>query len=100
MNIELISDGAHAQIRVEGRVDTATAPQLQEYVAGMSVSAESLAIDCSSLEYLSSAGLRALLFAHKRFAAQGNPLILENVSPSVRDVLDLTGFSAVFDVRS
>ncbi len=100
MEIESVSDGPVAHIRVIGRVDTATAPQLQEYVAGMPASVESLAMDCSELEYLSSAGLRALLLAHKRFAAKGNPLVLENVSSAVRDVLDLTGFSAVFDVRS
>lgn len=100
MEIESVSDGPDARIRVIGRVDTATAPQLQEYVAGMPASVESLAIDCAKLEYLSSAGLRAFLYAHKCFAVKGHALVLENVSPEVREVLDLTGFSAIFDVRS
>ncbi len=99
MNITVTSEAPDVRIAVSGRVDTNSAPELTAFVDGLSGELAGLAIDCSDLEYLSSAGLRALLIAHKRVARSGGRLVLEYVSPAVTDVLALTGFSGIFDVR-
>lgn len=99
MDITVISGAPDARIAVSGRVDTSTAPELTAFVSDLPGELTGLAVDCSGLEYLSSAGLRALLIAHKRVARAGGRLVLEHVSLAVLDVLTLTGFSGIFDVR-
>lgn len=100
MQVTVVSEPPDARVAVSGRIDTSTVREFESAVEGLLAVAASLAIDCSELEYLSSAGLRALLVAHKRLVSGGGrALVLEHVSPAVADVLTLTGFSGIFDVR-
>ena len=80
-------------ITVSGRVDTVTAP---EFEAGLKFGdATCVVIDLANVPYMSSAGLRLLLSAHKTMIARGGELQLANVQEAVRDVLDITGFSDI-----
>ena len=80
-------------ITVSGRVDTVTAPELE---AGLKFGdATCVVIDLANVPYMSSAGLRLLLTAHKTMIARGGELQLANVQEAVRDVLDITGFSDI-----
>lgn len=99
MNITVVSGEPDVRVAVSGRVDTNTAPELMAFVEGLSGELTGLSIDCADLEYVSSAGLRALLVAHKRVARGGGALVLEHVGRDVLDVLTITGFSSIFDVR-
>lgn len=99
MDIAIQREAPEARIALTGRLDVASAPLLQDFVAALSGPLESLVVDCAQLEYVSSAGLRALLMAHKRAMRDGSPLVLEQVADTVCEVLDMTGFSKVFDVR-
>ena len=100
MDIVIQREAPEVCIALVGRLDVASASRLQDFATALPGVIESLAVDCAQLEYVSSAGLRALLIAHKRAMRDGSPLVLENVASTVREVLDMTGFSKVFEVRS
>lgn len=82
---------------VAGRLDTNTAPELE--AALNNIGAKDIVLDCESLEYVSSAGLRVILAAHKRLAAAEQRLTLRNIRPEVRSVLDMTGFSRILFIE-
>lgn len=75
-------------IILEGRLDTITAPQLEE--AMHTESPEMLILDMQKLDYISSAGLRVILKLRRTIQGQ---LIIRNANDLVREVFDLTGFS-------
>ena len=86
--------------RMEGRLDTSTAPAFEERVLGwLEAGATSLELDCRSLDYVSSAGLRVFLGAVKRLKPQGGRLVLVGTRGVVREVLDLAGFGALVELK-
>lgn len=84
-------------VAIEGRLDTNTAPELETVLND--VNASNLVLDCLALEYVSSAGLRVILAAHKRLAALGQSLTLKNIRQEVRAVFDMTGFSKILTIE-
>lgn len=84
-------------VAIEGRLDTNTAPELETVLND--VNASNLVLDCLALEYVSSAGLRVILAAHKRLAASGQSLTLKNIRQEVRAVFDMTGFSKILTIE-
>lgn len=96
MEIKTKTEGDTLTISVSGRVDTVTAPELE---AGLKFGdAKDVAIDLSGVPYMSSAGLRLLLTAHKTMLARGGSLRIANVQQTVREVLDITGFSDILNL--
>lgn len=96
MEIKTKSEGTKLTISVSGRVDTVTAPELE---AGLKFGdATCVVIDLENVPYMSSAGLRLLLTAHKTMIASGGELQIANVQPSVKEVLDITGFSDILNL--
>ena len=95
MEIKTKAAGSRLTIAVSGRVDTVTAPELE---AGLKFGdATSVLVDLGNVPYMSSAGLRLLLTAHKAMLAKGGELTIANVQPSVKDVFDITGFSDILN---
>lgn len=96
LNIVTNLNDTALELALEGRLDTVTAPQLQntinEYLEGV----EDLVMDCKDLSYISSAGLRVLLTARK--TVQGD-VTLKNVDPSVMEVLEITGFIDILTIE-
>ena len=93
MEIKTKAEGNRLTISVAGRVDTVTAPELE---AGLKFGdATSVVIDLGNVPYMSSAGLRLLLTAHKTMLGKGGELQIANVQPSVKEVFDITGFSDI-----
>ena len=96
MEIKTKTEGTRLTIAVSGRVDTVTAPELE---AGLKFGdATCVVIDLAGVPYMSSAGLRLLLTAHKTMVGKGGELQIANVQPSVKEVLDITGFSDIFNL--
>ena len=88
--------GDSLTIAVSGRVDTVTDPELE---AGLKFGdARVVVLDIADVPYMSSSGLRLLLAAHKTMLARGGELQIANVQPSVREVLDITGFSGILNL--
>lgn len=82
-------------LKVEGRLETATAPQLDAEVKGIAPEVKTLRFELGGLEYVASAGLRVLLTAQKAMNARQGRMELSNVNDTVRHVFDITGFSPV-----
>ncbi|MBQ3043772.1 MAG: STAS domain-containing protein [Alistipes sp.] len=84
-------------VLIVGRLDTNTAPELEAALNG--ITAKEVVLDCSSLEYVSSAGLRVILASHKHLMAAEQRLTLRNICTEVRSVLDMTGFSRILFIE-
>lgn len=92
--IESAGDGI---IALSGRLDAAQARKAQEFLDGVACPRE---LDCTRLEYISSAGLGVLLRTQKRVMGQGGGLRLVNVSNHIRDVFRYSGFDKIFVIES
>ena len=85
----------------EGRLDFAAAPAFQEAIErllGGTPGPPAVMIDGAALEYVSSAGLRAILLAARAAQSAGVPFGLCALQPAVREVFDLSGFSRIIAV--
>ena len=85
-------------IALEGRLDTMTAPDLEAELSKSLADCDSLVFDFSKLDYISSAGLRVLLSAHKAMVTKGG-MKITNVNEMVREVFDVTGFSDILNIE-
>ncbi|MBO5896252.1 MAG: STAS domain-containing protein, partial [Clostridia bacterium] len=86
MNINKIKDNDKTIFEIEGRLDTITAPVLENAINDEGAALEKLVLDFKGVDYISSAGLRVLLAAQKKMNAQGS-MELVNVAGAVMDVL-------------
>ena len=94
MTIEKTLTGETLTLKVIGRLDTSTAPQLEAEMNDSLDSAKDLILDFSELEYISSAGLRVILKVQKIMNKQGT-MKLTGVNDTVMEVFDITGFSDI-----
>lgn len=86
-------------VKVVGRVDSSTAPQLGEALnTQFDAGTNNLVLDLSEVEYMSSAGLREMVAALKRAKQGGGDLRLCTPSERVVEVLDLAGLDSIFQV--
>ena len=100
MTIEKKENGSEITLLPAGRLDTTTAPQLEEQINAVSEGAERLILDFQDLDYLSSAGLRVLLSAHKAFMKRGSgEMIICHVNETIQEVFEVTGFMDIFNVE-
>lgn len=99
MTIEKKENGTALEIALEGRLDTMTAPELEAELNQSLGSAESLTLDFSKLEYISSAGLRVLLSAHKAMSAKGG-MKITNANEIVQEVFEVTGFADILSINN
>ena len=98
MTIEKAQNNGALTLALEGRLDTVTAPQLEAELKNSLEGAESLTLDFSKLDYISSAGLRVLLSAHKILASKGG-MKVTNVNEIVREVFEVTGFADILNIE-
>lgn len=84
---------------VKGRLDTTTSPQLEQRLGSDLEEIQELVLDFASLEYISSAGLRVLLAAHKRMKRQEGELVIRGANEMVREVFTITGFMDILHVE-
>ena len=86
---------SETRVKVQGSVSSANAAIFEEELFS-AISGQDLTIDAEDLVYISSAGLRVLLKAKKNLKGQ---VVIENVSPEVYEILDMTGFTEILTVR-
>ena len=98
MTIEIKKNVAEVTIEVAGRLDTITAPVLEQTINENIGDAKSLVLSLSGLEYISSAGLRVLLGAQKKMKQIGS-MKLTGVCDEVMDVLEMTGFADILTIE-
>lgn len=88
-----------AVFSLEGRLDTITAPELEQEIRALPDDMSGLTLDMEKLDYISSAGLRVLLIALKKMEHQGGVQVV-NVNENIRGILDITGFSDILTIGS
>ena len=98
MTITKKQNGTELEIALEGRLDTMTAPELEAELKRSLDGIESLTIDFSKLDYISSAGLRVILTAHKAMSSR-NGMKVTHVNEIVQEVFDVTGFADILTVE-
>ena len=98
LNIKKNIEGKKAVFALEGRLDTVTAPELEKVVKEIPDEITELVLDLEKLEYISSAGLRVLLSAHKQMALKDG-MKVKNINEIVSEVFEVTGFSDILDVE-
>ena len=97
MTINKLLSGDSLTLAVEGRLDTLTAPELEAEINQSAEGISSLVLDFAKLDYVSSAGLRVLLSAHKRMQAKGGMKIV-HINEIVREVFEVTGFANILNI--
>ena len=96
MDINFNKNGGELTVAIDGRLDTITAPELESFLLKNYEGASVLIFDCEKLMYVSSAGLRVLLTAHKRMKGA---MKLKNVSELVMEVFEMTGFADIWEIE-
>ena len=97
MTIQKTANGNALEIALEGRLDTVTAPDLENELKTSLEGVETLTFNLSKLDYISSAGLRVLLSAHKIMSARGG-MKVTHVNEIVQEVFEVTGFADILNI--
>ena len=98
MTIEKKINNDAVTLIVSGRLDTQTAPELENELDKTLSNVKELTFDMTNLEYVSSAGLRVILKAQKAMNAQGS-MKLTGVNDSIMEVFDITGFLDILTIE-
>ena len=96
MKIDFNKVGGNLNVALEGRLDTVTAPEFESFLCENYAGVTAIAIDCKELAYVSSAGLRVLLAAHKKMRGA---MKLTNVCELVMEVFEMTGFADILTIE-
>ena len=96
MKINYNKESEKLTLAPEGRLDTMSAPVLEKEVGELLSGVTELVLDMANVEYVSSAGLRVLLVAHKKMNGK---MKLTNVCELVMEVFELTGFADILVIE-
>jgi len=98
MKIDVNKVDNKAVVALTGRLDTTTAPELEAALKEVINGLTELTFDFKSLEYISSAGLRILLATQKMMNKQGT-MTIQNVSSTIMEVFEITGFVDILTIE-
>ena len=98
MTIKTEKNDSALAVFLEGRLDTNTAPELDETLKASLEGVTELTLDLDKLDYLSSAGLRVLLSAQKTMNRQGT-MVVKNVNETIMEIFEVTGFSDILTIQ-
>jgi anti-anti-sigma factor len=96
-NMLAIENSANGHVLVAGRFDAAQCPAAQAFLDKLT---GNVTLDCTRLEYISSAGLGVLLKTQKRLLASQGGLRLSGVSRHLRDIFQYSGFDQIFEIEA
>lgn len=98
MTIEKKLNGTELNVKIIGRLDTTTAPQLEDELNEILSGITKLVLDFAALDYLSSAGLRVILKAQKTMNKQGE-MIVRNTNETINEIFEITGFADLLTIE-
>ncbi len=99
MTITENKTGTFIELVVSGRLDTTTAPDLETKLKHVAGQTPTLYLNLQNIEYISSAGLRTVLLAHKLMLPSGGKMILKSPSSFCRQVLEATGMDGILTIE-
>ena len=97
-NINKTVENGKAIIKPEGRLDTIAAPEFESAIKETLSEITDLTLDFTNLKYISSPGLRTLLFAYKAMSEKGK-MRITNVNKTIMETFDFTGFSEILTIE-
>lgn len=100
LNVSMNDKNGELTLNLEGRLDASVAQnfekQLEEAIEGK----KSVIFDFANLEYISSAGLRVVLWAQQYMEDKGySNVVVENASDLIKEIFDTTGFTDIVDIK-
>ena len=100
MDLKIFSpENGKTLVKLEGRLDTTNSEEFEKKMATLMVGANpDIEIDCTDFVYISSSGLRLILTLLKSVNARGGKLTISHLSPQIREVFDMTGFSRIIPI--
>ncbi|MCL2056544.1 MAG: STAS domain-containing protein [Oscillospiraceae bacterium] len=99
MDIVTTKDENTTTFALTGKLDASSSPGLQELLLAELEEGKSALIDFSGITYISSAGLRVLLLGERTAKKKGLRQTLVNVTEGIMDVFEMTGFTALLNIR-
>ena len=85
-------------LTLEGRLDTTTSPELEEVIRRELPNLKKLVFDFEKLDYISSAGLRVLLYCQKVMNKQGEMKVM-HVNETIEEIFEVTGFDEILTIE-
>ena len=86
-------------MKVGNRIDTVTAPDFQNAIMDEIGKFDSLILDFKDLEYISSAGLRVLVFTQKKLKPDNIPFSIINVNNTIKEIFSMSGFDKILNIQ-
>ena len=86
-------------IEVKDRIDTVTAPDFENEILDEMGKFDSLIIDFTNLEYISSAGLRVLIATQKKLKPENIPMTIINVNDTINEIFRMSGFDKILNIE-
>lgn len=98
LNITKTIENGQGMLALEGRLDTMSAPELEQVLRNTLPGLTALELNFAKLDYISSAGLRVLLSAQKQMNKQGSSMTLTNVNDTILGIFEVTGFTDILTI--
>ena len=98
MTIDKVLEGDKLTVRLEGSLNTLSAPELENVIHPCLPDVNSITIDMTNLNYISSAGLRVLLAAQKQMNKQGD-MVVRSVNQTIAEIFEVTGFGDILTIE-
>lgn len=99
MTINIREENGGYVAMLDGRLDTPAAIKAQQDIAVLMENADKvITLDCTSLQYISSSGLRLFLALRKETSAKGGKVIVKNINDEIKKVFMMTGFYNLFTI--
>lgn len=100
MNATITNNADKILVTLNGRLDTTNVQDFEKQIAELyAPEVLSIEMDCADFTYISSSGLRILLTLQKSMMARKGSLVLLNMREEIKEVFDMTGFSAIFTIK-
>ena len=99
MNIDKNYSDKELTLTVEGRIDTITSQELDKEINEEMGNFDSLIMDFTDLEYISSAGLRVLIATQKKLKPENIPFVIKNVNDTVNEIFRMSGFDKLLKIE-
>ena len=99
MNIIKDFNEKELTLSIEGRIDTITSQDLDKEINEEFGNFDSLIMDFTDLEYISSAGLRVLIATQKKLKAEDIPFVIKNVNDAVGEIFRMSGFDKILKIE-
>lgn len=98
METSIFTEDEKTVVAITGRLDTISSPEFDKAIAALPDNTGDIIIDCSGMEYISSAGLRSFISLLKSRKAAGKQLTLKSLPSSIKSIFDMTGFTSLFSI--